>query len=96
MTATITVAQYQQAEVQLQIQAARRGLLVHAVVYGLVQAALIAINLVVVPGFIWFPLPLIGWGIGLAMHYLFGLRWVDRQIRRHQQLVEQRASRPVG
>ena len=95
MTTTITVQQYEQAELQLQTQAARRGFLVHAVVYGLVQAALITINLVVVPDFIWFPFPLIGWGIGLTMHYLFGFRWVDREIRRHQKSVEQRALRPV-
>jgi hypothetical protein len=96
MTGTITVAQYEQTELKMQTEAARRGFLVHAVVYALVQAALITINLVVVPDFIWFPFPLIGWGIGLAMHYLFGFRWVDREIRRHQNLVEERASRPVG
>jgi hypothetical protein len=27
----------------------------------------------VVPRFLWFYFPLIGWGIGLAMHYLFGV-----------------------
>lgn len=96
MTGTITVAQYEQAELQMQTEAARRGFFVHAVVYALVQATLITINLVVVPDFIWFPFPLIGWGIGLAMHYLFGFRWVDREIRRHQKSVEERALRPVG
>lgn len=96
MTGTITVAQYEQAELQMQTEAARRGFFVHAVVYALVQATLITINLVVVPDFIWFPFPLIGWGIGLTMHYLFGFRWVDREIRRHQKSVEERALRPVG
>jgi hypothetical protein len=96
MTATITVEQYEHAEVQLQTEGARRGFFIHAVVYALVQAALITINLVVVPDFLWFPFPLIGWGIGLAMHYLFGFRWVEREIRRHQKLVEQRALRLIG
>ncbi|HZD72494.1 MAG TPA: 2TM domain-containing protein [Actinomycetota bacterium] len=96
MTGTITVEQYEQAELQLQTEEARRGFFVHALIYVLVQAALITINLVVVPDFIWFPFPLIGWGIGLTMHYLFGFRWVERETRRHQELVEQRALRLVG
>jgi hypothetical protein len=95
MTGTITVEQYEQAEVQMQTEGARRGFVVHAVIYVLVQAALITINLVVAPDFLWFPFPLIGWGVGLTMHYLFNFRWVEREVRRHQKLVEQRALRLV-
>jgi hypothetical protein len=96
MARPITVEQYEQAELQLQTESARRGFLIHAAIYVAVQAALITINLVVASDFLWFPFPLIGWGVGLTMHYLFGFRWVEREIRQHQELVEQRALRLVG
>jgi 2TM domain len=96
MARPITVDQCEQAELQMQTEGARRGFLIHAAIYVAVQAALVTINLVVAPDFLWFLFPLIGWGIGLTMHYLFGFRWVERETRRHQELVEQRALRLVG
>ena len=77
-------------------QAAGNRLLVHAAIFLAVQAVLITINLVVVPEFIWFPFPLICWGVGLTMHYLFGFRWIEREIHRHQEMVEKRALRLSG
>jgi 2TM domain len=44
-----------------------------------------------VPGFLWFFFPLIGWGIGLLMHYLFGVLWVRSETENWQSKVEQRA-----
>lgn len=90
-TQTISIEQYEQAELQLETEKARRGFLVHAAVYVLVQAALITINLVFARDFIWFPFPLVGWGIGLTIHYLYGVRWVGRETRKHQVMVEERA-----
>lgn len=43
--------------------------LVHLYVYMAVNLLLLGINLVGWQGFAWFPLPLIGWGIGLALHH---------------------------
>jgi hypothetical protein len=95
MSQAMTVEQYEEAEFQIETANARRGFLLHAAIYVVVQAALITINLVVAPEFIWFPFPLVGWGFGLTMHYLFGFRWVGREIQRRQRLVEERALRPV-
>ena len=91
----VTVQQYEKAELEMQKEGARRGFFIHAAVYSVVQIALIVINLVVASEFIWFPFPLVGWGIGLTMHYLFGVRWIGREVRRHQEKVEQRALRLV-
>jgi hypothetical protein len=96
MTRPITIEQYEQAELQMQTEGARRGFVVHAAIFLAVQAVLITINLMVVPEFIWFPFPLIGWGVGLTMHYLFGFLWIEREIHRHQEMVEQRALRLSG
>jgi hypothetical protein len=55
------------------IEDAKKGMIVHAVVYVCVSALLAAINLLLVTDVIWFVYPLIGMGIGVTMHYLFGV-----------------------
>jgi hypothetical protein len=52
MARPITVEQYEQAELQMQTEGARRGFLIHAAIYVAVQAGLITINLVVAPDFL--------------------------------------------
>jgi hypothetical protein len=47
---------------------AKLGLYVHLVVYVLVNAALIGVNLATNPEHLWFQWPLIGWGAGLLFH----------------------------
>jgi hypothetical protein len=60
-------------ERELRRQAERRadakiGFRIHLLVYLLVNAGLLAINLLTTPGQLWFFWPMIGWGIGLAAH----------------------------
>jgi len=52
----------------------RRGFRIHRLVYLCVIPLLAIINLTFVPEFLWFLFPTIGWGIGLTMHYVFGVR----------------------
>ncbi|MDQ7028283.1 MAG: 2TM domain-containing protein [Ardenticatenia bacterium] len=40
----------------------------HVVAFVIVNAAIVAINLLVTPSFFWAIFPIIGWGIGLAFH----------------------------
>lgn len=61
------------------------------VVYVLVNVMLITINLMTAPQFLWFFFPLIGWGIGLTMHYLGGVRFVRNETEEWQARVEHRA-----
>lgn len=66
-----------------------REFYVHAVTYVLVNAFLIAINLMTGHGYFWAIWPLLGWGIGLASHAfqifgvagLFGSEWEERKVR---------------
>jgi hypothetical protein len=55
------------------------------------SCTLVACNLKFVPGFLCFFFPLIGWGIGLTMHYLFGVLWVRSETENWQSKVEHRA-----
>ncbi|MCP3968948.1 MAG: 2TM domain-containing protein [Rhodobacteraceae bacterium] len=40
----------------------------HVIVYAVVNGFLFAINLFTSPGYLWAVWPLMGWGIGLALH----------------------------
>ena len=67
---------------------ALKGFYTHAAVYVLVNTGLFVINLLV-GGSWWFFWPLIGWGIGLAVHALnvfgsgnmLGRDWEERKTR---------------
>lgn len=66
-----------------------RGFYVHLAVYCIVNAGLLAINLLT-PGPLWFFWPLVGWGIGLSAHGLavagfgfLGPEWEQRKIREY-------------
>lgn len=91
----ITVADYQRTERETVLREGKRGFMIHAAVYALVMTGLIVINILVIArtdeDFVWFVFPLVGWGIGLAMHYLHGVRWADREMRERQAQIERRA-----
>jgi 2TM domain-containing protein len=91
----VTTDEYKQAERELMRHQARRGWKVHLVVYALVNAGLMTLNLALVTttdaSFIWFPFPLVCWGIGLTAHYFCGVRSADREITARQDAVEERA-----
>lgn len=69
---------------------AKIGFLTHLTVFVIVNAALMLINLGTTPQHRWFPYPLGGWALGLAMHGLlvfwpgFGLRekLIQSELRR--------------
>lgn len=89
--AGITLAEYKRAEAELRIEEGHMGFLAHAIVYALMNVLLIVINLVFVPAYLWFFYPLIAWGFGLLMHYLFEVRFVRRSIEDREAKVEYRA-----
>jgi uncharacterized membrane protein len=68
--------------------AARLGFYMHLGVYLVVSLLLVGINLGTSPGYLWFPWPIAGWGIGVLFHaagvYLFagGSKLRERMIER--------------
>lgn len=92
----VTINDYKSIEREVAVREGRKGFIVHATVYTVVMAGLIILNLVLLAqtddNFLWFPFPLIGWGIGLSMHYVHGVRWADREMQRHQAEIERLAA----
>jgi hypothetical protein len=60
-------AAYQKAKERVE---AKIGFYTHLAVYVGVNILLIIINLVASPRYLWFPWPLLGWGIGVLFHAL--------------------------
>jgi hypothetical protein len=68
-----------------------RGFYTHALVYGVVNAGLFALNLLASPGRLWFGWTTFGWGIGLLAHAVsvfafggwLGPQWEERKIREY-------------
>ncbi|HEX6247496.1 MAG TPA: 2TM domain-containing protein [Nocardioidaceae bacterium] len=89
----ITLDEYLAAEHDVDVRESRMGWRVHAAVYAVVMTGLVVLNLVLVNStaddFLWFFFPLVGWGFGLAMHYLYAVRWADSQVSAHQMRIEQ-------
>lgn len=89
MAEAITLAEFERAEEKVAAEGARSGFKVHATVFVLVNLLLIIINLTNLSDQgVWFFYPLIGWGIGLTMHYLMGVRRVKQNVADHQAKVE--------
>ena len=69
----------QEARAKLEVK--KLGFRIHRSVYMCVIPMLAIINIVTVPDFLWFMFPMAGWGIGLSMHYLFGIRRLAESIK---------------
>ena len=88
MTEEISLEKYKKAYREIVTEEKKKEFLIHMVVYILVNAMLITINFIYSPEVIWFFYPLIGWGIGISMHYLFGVRWIDKELKEREARAE--------
>ncbi|RLG25870.1 histidine kinase [Methanosarcinales archaeon] len=91
MAEGIPLEEYKKAYGEIVSEEEKRDFSVHLVAYVIVNAMLIAINFIYSPDDIWFFYPLIGWGIGISMHYLFGVRWIQKEIKGREAKAEYRA-----
>jgi hypothetical protein len=93
----LTPEEYRQAEFGYTLAESRHGFKIHALVYVLVMAGLIALNAVLIAttdaNFPWVVFPLIGWGIGLTFHYIYGYRKASDEAHARQLRVEEYAER---
>ena len=74
---------------------AKAGFRTHALVYVLVNAGLVGINLMTSPRELWFQYPLFGWGIGLLAHgvAVYGVSPGSREAAVQREMERLRAGR---
>jgi 2TM domain len=79
---------------------AKKDFYQHLMSYAIVNLFLFAINIITSPSYLWFVFPMLGWGIGLAFHYVgvFGIpgfdilskEWEEREVERELRRGNQR------
>jgi hypothetical protein len=62
---------------KINLEDARADFTAHAALYVLVTISLIVLNFSFLTGFWWSVVPLVGWGLALALHYRY-LRRIER------------------
>lgn len=92
MADTFSMSEYKDAERALAHEEGRRGFIIHAVITLVVWAIVIPINVFLADEFPWSAFVVAGMSIGLAVHYVFGVRLVDRSLNAHQRGVEELAT----
>ena len=92
MATMFTVTEYEEAERAIARDEGRRGFTIHAIVTLIVWAIVIPINVFLADAFPWSAFVVAGMSIGLAVHYVFGVRRVDRTLSAHQRSVERLAT----
>ena len=80
----ITLEDYKRVDRQLERKGARRGFTIHAIVYVVVLTGLIILSVTLGDVFPWAGLPMAWWGVGLTLHYLYGVRRVDKTMSGRQ------------
>ncbi len=88
---TAKLANYQRAYREFKATQGKIGFQINLAAYIIVNAVLIAINFLVAPEFPWCIFPLVGWGIGVTMHYTFGVRFIDKELSKEQAKIERLA-----
>lgn len=87
----MSLEDYKRAYREIRVDEEKQGFQIHLVIYILVNLLLIVINLIYSPQQIWFIYPLVGWGIGIILHYLYSVYWVDKELKKLEAEAEYRA-----
>jgi predicted membrane protein len=88
----LTAEQYREAEFGYTLEESKKGFKAHAIVFALVMTGMIALNACLIAftdaDFPWAIFPLVGWSIGLTLHYVYGYRRAAEAARTRQRRVE--------
>lgn len=87
----IALERYKETYRDVIIRRERKAFAIHAMGYAIGNSILIAINLLFAPQFLWIVFPLIGWSIGLTVHYYLGVHTAPQRITRDELWAENMA-----
>jgi two-component system LytT family sensor kinase len=96
LPSNVTLERYKKVYRDMMIRREMKAFTIHAMAYAIGNSALIAINLLFVPQFLWFVFPLVGWGSGLAIHYYLGVHTAPRRIEKDGMMAENLARESLG
>jgi hypothetical protein len=84
----MTVEEYKKKSRGYEMSEARKGLIVHTAITGVVSTVLAVVNLTLVPQVIWFVFPVVGMSIGVAVHYFLGVRLASKFMEARERGIE--------
>lgn len=91
MEEDISLENYKKAYRKIRAEEEKQNFSIHLAVYILINIMLGFINFYYTPGTIWFIYPAIGWGIGVFVNYLQGVRWIEKNLEEKESKAEYRA-----
>jgi hypothetical protein len=96
LPSNVTLERYKEVYRDMIIRREKKAFTIHAIAYAVGSSALIAINLLFVPQFLWFVFPLVGWSSGLVVHYYLGVHSAPRRIEKDEMMAENMAREGLG
>jgi hypothetical protein len=90
---TISVGDYEAAERELLVGRARHGWHLHGLIFAIAGAVLVFLEARSGGGLWWPYAVLLGWTLGLLLHYRLLVRYADAHVREQQIRIEWRAGR---
>jgi|AntAceMinimDraft_2_1070361.scaffolds.fasta_scaffold02071_5 phosphotransferase system glucose/maltose/N-acetylglucosamine-specific IIC component len=88
MKSEISLSEYKLSFRKIAIKEQRIGFLIHSFFYVVTNSGLIYFNLSSKSQYSWYYWPLLCWGFGLAMHFLFGVLLFKKAIMKKEELAE--------
>lgn len=91
MEKKVSLQDYQKAYRLIRTKEERMAFAAHMISYVMFSIAFVVVNLTITPDAIWFPFPLVGWGLVVVMHFLFVFKWLDKELVAKEKLAEKLA-----
>lgn len=91
MSNQITLEDYQKAEREIITRSEKGDFIIHCIIYVIVNAVLITLDVLYTPEIMWFYGPLAAWTIGITAHYLFAVRWIEKSLEKREETIDSRA-----
>jgi 2TM domain-containing protein len=95
-SSNMTLERYKEVYRDMTVRREKKAFTIHAIAYAIGSSALIVINLLFVPQFLWFVFPLVGWSAGLMVHYYLGVHTAPRRIEKDGMRAENIARESLG
>lgn len=85
MSNSVSLDTYKRFNREVQIKERKKGFAIHLLVYVLMNIGMVIFNLMFTPETLWCIGALVGWGSGLAAHYITGVATANKALNRQEE-----------
>lgn len=91
MEKRVTLEKYKQAFREMKEEGEKRRFVLHLCIFGAISIMFLIVDWVYFPQFSWFLYPIVGWAVGLVIHYMLAVRWIESELTQIEAETEYRA-----